>query len=260
MNLAAITELLEPAVNQKEDAVLRARALWQLTRAYAKAGKVHGSLSGTLADPDPRFQVLGIRLLKDLYGLTNEGLAKIVDFAGKQNASPAVLRECLIALRDVEPPLAKDALYKLMKRYNGKDRFYLEAIGIAVGPDQARRDVLLADFGEQFPDWNEKVANLIWELRPPQVLPRLEQRLFDTATPTVQRSQIVDILASSADAGGGKILLRVLQAGAPAEVRDRILANLKQFLPGKWRDLRTGQAQSGSLLLNSYQVSWLSLG
>ena len=55
------------------------------------------------------------------------------------------------------------------------------------------------------------MANLVWELRPPQVLPRLEKRLFDAATPTAQRGQIVDIVASSADVSGGKVLLTVLQ-------------------------------------------------
>ena len=42
-------------------------------------------------------------------------------------------------------------------------------------------------------------------------------------------------------------MLKVLQAGAPAEVRDRILANLKQFLPGKWRDLQQSPEFSQTL-------------
>ena len=63
-------------------------------------------------------------------------------------------------------------IYELAKKYDGKDRFYLEAIGIAVGHhDKARRDIILADFDKQFPEWNDKVADLVWELRPPAMMP-----------------------------------------------------------------------------------------
>ena len=51
--------------------------------------------------------------------------------------------------------------------YDGHDRFYLAAIGIAVGSDPKRREIILADFDKQFPEWNDKVADLVWELRPP---------------------------------------------------------------------------------------------
>jgi putative heme-binding domain-containing protein len=180
-----------------------------------------------------------------------------------RDPSAAVRRDLLLSLRDVDPTLAKPLILTLAKQYDGKDRFYLEAIGIAVGhSDEARRELslgdfneeqevlrrtsqrqlrrglLLAHFDEQFPAWNDQVANLIWELRPAQVLPRLEKRLFDASTPPLQRSQIVDIIASSPDVSSGKTLLTVLEAGVPPEVRERILRNLKQSLPGKWRSLR----------------------
>src|SRR5262249_20977997 len=103
----------------------------------------------------------------------------------------------------------------------------------------------LADFAKQFPEWDEKVANLIWELRPPQVVPLLEKRLVDRKLPAQQRAQIVDIVASSADPGAGKVLLQSLQADTPAQVRERILANLKLFLPGKWKNLRQSTELGG---------------
>src|SRR5207249_81754 len=125
--------------------------------------------------------------------------------------SAAVRRDVLLSLRDLEATAAKPLILELAKRYDGTDRFYLEAIGIAVSHnDQARREIILADFDEQFPEWNEKVANLVWELRPPQLLPRLEKRLADAATPSRQRSQLVDIVAAPPDASGGHLLLKVL--------------------------------------------------
>ena len=50
----------------------------------------------------------------------------------------------------------------LLKHYDGKDRFYMSAIGIMVGTDPRRREIVLADFEQNCPEWNEKVADLVW--------------------------------------------------------------------------------------------------
>jgi putative membrane-bound dehydrogenase-like protein len=157
---------------------------------------------------------------------------------------PMVFREMALALQTLEPERAAKLFFPLAKLYDGKDRFYLAALGIAVGTDPKRREDILADFDKHFPDWNERTANLIWELRPPSVMPRLEQKLFDAATPAAQRAQIVDILAGSDDVAAGRLLVRVLGEESAPDVRQRIVSHLKLFLPGKWRDLR-GHAEMG---------------
>jgi hypothetical protein len=79
---------------------------------------------------------------------------------------------------------------ELAKKYDGKDRFYLEAIGIAVSHfDMTPRNVILAGFDKEFPEWNDKVADLVWELQPPLVLPTLGKRLADKSL-TPARSAI----------------------------------------------------------------------
>ncbi|MHB1423519.1 MAG: PVC-type heme-binding CxxCH protein [Gemmataceae bacterium] len=154
------------------------------------------------------------------------------------SAQPSVRREILLGLRSTAPEWAKKLIVDLAKQYDGKDRFYLEAIGIAVGHDPQRREIILADFAKHFPEWNEQVAGLAWELRPPSMMPVLEKRLVDGKVPAAQRAQIVDILAASDDKEAGVSLLKVLRSDPPTEVRDKLLDNLKQFLPGKWRNLR----------------------
>src|SRR5260370_20702222 len=156
-------------------------------------------------------------------------------------------REMLLGLRDEDPTNTKPLILTLAKRYDGKDRFYLEAIGIAVGRDPKRREMILADFDKEFPEWNQKVANLIWELRPPKAMARLQKHLEDPGTPTEQRGQIVDIIASFDDKSGGKILLQELKSDLPQAVLKRIADNLKQSLPEKWRDLRQTKEFAGAL-------------
>src|SRR5207245_132142 len=120
---------------------------------------------------------------------------QIRDLADSES-SPAVCREILLAMRHLEAEHANWTILKLAKKYDGKDRFYLEAIGIAVGRDPKRREIILADFDKEFPEWNQKVANLTWELRPPKSMARLQKLVQDPATPAEQRVKVVDIIAS----------------------------------------------------------------
>src|SRR5207245_8730403 len=53
--------------------------------------------------------------------------------------SPAVQREALLAMRDFDAATVRQAILSLAKQYDGKDRFYLEAIGIAVGHHDQKR-------------------------------------------------------------------------------------------------------------------------
>lgn len=228
----AIAWLESAAINKKEP-VLRARALWQLGRmGFLRL------LGAAMLDPDPRFRMLAIRIYRDLYDFTPEQYEADWQKALLKDPSAAVSREALLALRDADPAKARPLIIDLAKLYDGKDRFYLEAIGIAVGHhDKKRRVVILDDFEKAFPGWNEQIANLVWELRPPSVLPGLPKRLADKMLPAEQGGLIVDILASTPDSSGGKSLLSALQADIAPDTRDRIVFNLKRFLAGKWRDL-----------------------
>ncbi|HEY7329827.1 MAG TPA: PVC-type heme-binding CxxCH protein [Gemmataceae bacterium] len=231
------------------------KALLLLRKAWAQTGTPAWFHVGG----NPLVDQAGIRMWKDQFGRLSEikqvtpdnrdkftqQVVPIPDLGREtliqryaSSEDPAVRRELLVALRDSDPTFATKWINELAKRYDGKDRFYLEAIGIAIGHDPKRRDIILADFAKQFPEWNDQVAGLVWELQPPSMMPVLEKRLFDAKMPTPQRAQIVDILAASDDTKTGALLLNVLRSGPPAEVRDKVLDNLKQFLPGKWRNLR----------------------
>jgi putative membrane-bound dehydrogenase-like protein len=224
-------EILFKAGFQHENLWLRARAMWQMVRLGMEAVPA----TEALRDKDERFRVLSRRLFARPADPVVRNLDALELFL--QDKSCAVLRESLLALRDKGPVGVAGPIFELAKRYDGKDRFYLEAIGIAVGSDPKRREIILADFDKEFPEWNQKVANLIWELRPPKTMARLQKHLEDAATPSEQRSQIVDIIASYEDLSCGKILLEQLKSNPPQTVRNHILDTLKQSLPGKWRSL-----------------------
>ena len=162
--------------------------------------------------------------------------------------TPAIGRELLIALRNFEDVLTvKAVLYSLAKSYDGQDHFYRAALNIACGTDPARRDAILADFDKHFPEWNDKVADLVWELRPKSVLPRLGKLLADPKLTAAQKARVVDILATSDELAAGVTMLDVLKSDAAPEMKARAIESLKLFLPTKWKTLQTGKELASAL-------------
>jgi hypothetical protein len=151
-------------------------------------------------------------------------------------------------LRTVErPDLISQSFYPLAKLYDGQDIFYRAALDIACGTDSARRAAILADFDKQFPEWNDKVADLVWELRPKSVLPRLGKLLADPKLTPAQKGRIVDILATSEHPGAGQTMLDVLKSDAAPEVKAQAIENLKLFLPTKWKALQSGKELAAAI-------------
>lgn len=194
------------------------------------------------------FDALIIRTIKAVDGKYLMGTPELIaQFEKKPPRTIVLARETLLTLRDENAEKVKKFIFALAKLYDGKDRFYLEAIGIAVGHDPKRREIILGDFAKHFPKWNDRVAGLVWELRPSSMMPVLEKRLIDAKVPVAQRAQIVDILAASEGKEAGASLLKVLRSDVPAEVRDKVLDNLKQILPDKWLNLRDSKELKESI-------------
>jgi putative membrane-bound dehydrogenase-like protein len=235
--------ILRTAISQKDNRWLRARAMWQMAHLGVRINDFTAMCDSTANasdSKDPRFVVLAIQISKDyLRGTAFELRIDKTLLDLLEISSPVVRREILLAARGVDASEVKPVIYDLAKQYDGKDRFYLAAIGIAVGHhDKKRREIILADFEKHFPEWNDKVADLVWELQPPSVMPKLGKRLSDKSLNGAQRGRIIDILAVANYSDGGKVILEALQSELPAEMRTKALASLKQLLPNKWRGLR----------------------
>src|SRR5262249_22111799 len=144
---------------------------------------------------------------------STRALAKLKDVEGvisRLYSQITTARELLITMRALEPSLVARLFYSFARLYDGQDHFYRAALNIACGNDPKRRDAILADFDKHFPEWNDKVADLVWELRPKSVLPRLEKLLGDDKLTAAQKGRIVDILAVYEDPATGKSLLTLL--------------------------------------------------
>ncbi len=146
-------------------------------------------------------------------------------------------REAALLLPKLPPEDVRPHFYALAKLYDGSDHFYRAALNIACGTDPARREAILADFDKHFPQWNDKVADLVWELRPPAMLPRLGTLLADPRLTAAQKGRLLEIIAVYDTPAAGQTVLDVLRGPSQRDVKQRAIGLLRTFLPTKWRGL-----------------------
>lgn len=238
-NIEQAQDILNGPATQTNDLALRGRAVLctrTLAGLFASIRQGVDTLGGDYPD---RIKALPIRALAypmgengvHVFSFSENGLKAIATL-------PVMQREVLLLAAKVPADKAIPVIYPLAKLYDGQDHFFRAALNIACGTDPARRDAILADFDKHFPEWNDRVADLVWELRPKSVLPRLGRLLTDAKLTATQKARIVDILAASDDPKAGQTMLTVLKGDAAPEVKARALAQLRSFLPTKWSGLR----------------------
>ena len=172
MGLEAEPALLE--LYHDENPRLRARALWLL-------GKIEGRgehyVAQALADADADLSITAIRLAKQL-GLSPSVACDRV----AEDPSPAVRRELAIALRFDDSPAMPSVWAKLAAAHDGKDRWYLEALGI--GSDLRASECFEAWLSEVSGDWNTPAGrDIVWRTRAPQAAEALVNLIADESLP-----------------------------------------------------------------------------
>lgn len=109
--------------------------------------------------------------------------------------SAAVRREVAIALRDVPYDECKFMLLNLVKGYDGQDRWYLDALGKAA---DGKEEALFFNIRQTLPqnpaDWDQRAANLVWELHPPSAVPLLKKRAESANLTAEAREQAITAL------------------------------------------------------------------
>lgn len=159
----AVIEFVKAA---HENLTLTARGIWvlaQLERSTAKELLQHS---------DPQIRIVAYRALRHASPEDILGPAALL----ATDASPAVRREVALSLRDVPYEKCQPILKELFARYEGKDRYYLEALGTAVtGKEkEAYRDLVATDH-ESPAKWNQVTKQLAWRLHPPQAIAALDE-------------------------------------------------------------------------------------
>ena len=120
---------------------------------------IKNDVEAALKDPDADIRITGLRIAREL-GLDLIPYVKML----VADASAQVRRECAIALRHNESPAAPKLWAALAQQHDGKDRWYLEALGLAMDKqDDKFFDAWLAEVGQ---GWNTLAGrDIVWRSR-----------------------------------------------------------------------------------------------
>jgi putative heme-binding domain-containing protein len=205
---------------------------------------------GALRDPDARFRVLGLRVLlrtgADVVAASQPLL---------HDPSSQVRREILLHLRDprsMAPPYLVGAQLQaapavietwvaLAKQYDAKDRWYLEALGIAA---RGREEAIYAQLRAQRAGITPAAFNqLLVELRPKTALPDLIAAVNDRTADVSQRLQALDALGSMQwPEAASAVEALVASDATPRPIVERGFRHYSRQLFSMWPDARKSAA------------------
>ena len=167
------------------DARQRARALHLLARINGSEAKYIGA---ALKDNDADIRITGLRIARE------RGL-DVIPFVKQLVAdnSAAVRRECAIALRHHTSSEVPKLWAQLAQKHDGKDRWYLEALGISADKNEAACFAAWqAAVGEK---WNTAAGrDIIWRSRVPAAATMLAKIATDKATKEEEKARYIRAL------------------------------------------------------------------
>jgi putative membrane-bound dehydrogenase-like protein len=155
----------------------RARAAWLL--ADVQDG-MESLLPLLYRDTTAELRELALRMARQYPGEDNELLLSLIERAA-ESSEPALLREAALGLRHLVGERADRLYAELANKYDGNDRWYLEALGIAADLHATDRYAAWLATG---PDLDTPAArDLIWRSRAPGAVEEYERILAASEDP-----------------------------------------------------------------------------
>jgi hypothetical protein len=178
LGAAAEKELL--TLWKGNDVRQRARVLQLLTRIPGRAEKY---LDEAAYDSSADIRMCALRIA---HGIKTDVIRYVKILAHDPNAQ--VRREAAIALRHSSAPEAAELWAELALQHDGKDRWYLEALGIGAYRNEEKYfQAWLAKAGS---NWNSAGGrDIVWRSRAPSAAAYLSKLIADPATPEKARAR-----------------------------------------------------------------------
>lgn len=206
----------------------RARATWLLAQLGPKGV---AEVEGLLKDNDPNLRITAFRALRQVQ-------PDILAYARQlsKDPSPAVRREVAVALRDLPFEKTKDLALALAEQYDGQDRWYLEALGLALAGKEAQAYPLLqASLGGEPLRWSPQFEGLAWRLHPVAAVDAFKARALSAQLSEEQRKQAMVAIGFTKDQKAADAMTELTKSSLP-EVRERALWWLQYRHGNEWAD------------------------
>ncbi|MGB0582205.1 MAG: PVC-type heme-binding CxxCH protein, partial [Limisphaerales bacterium] len=201
---------------------IAARAVWLMPFLGPKGRQM---AQDRLKHKAPEQRLLAFRALRNAH-------ADILTLSKHMVNDPdsAIRREVAVALRNVSR--AKLSLVvNLLEQYDGKDRVYLEACGLAAEGIEAQAWKKLQQDSPL--RWTEAFARITWRLQPEAALPALLQRARSEKLTDAERKLAVDTIAFTRTKSASQAMAELLDA--KGLVKDLATAWMLNRAGGEWR-------------------------
>lgn len=228
------------AMYQSDDPILRARVLWLLGKE-----RNHGleTLLEVARDEAPAFRVQAVRLLAD----RGPDALFQADWL-QEDPNPMVRRQVLLELRRFPDSLTLDNwLIALALHYDGQDRFYREAIGIAFQNRESWGfERLAAALGNR---WDERLSGLALQLHPGEAQALAETALHNDMLGTTPRLAAIDVLDAIGTTASGEVLVALVEdPETPVALFKHTLHHLARDAGNDWREVTGGESMDAMLV------------
>lgn len=233
------------ALLKDDNAYIAARAAWLLAQMGEEGvAQVKPWLESKSEDQ----RIVSVRALNRAGRLSGDLIGKML-----RDPSAAVRRELALMLGNGPPRIVGVPLLILAQQFDGKDRAYLEAIGLGcAGFEDYAYDALCPDKPAA---WTDAQAWIAWRLHPPAAVEAFKTRALDTALTEDQRKLMLTGLAfvKSREAAGAMIEL--------ANTKDFPLKDLAKWwlLNRKGNDWQSYDVESGMKALGLYDPAKVKL-
>lgn len=222
----AIEEVKE--VLKDENPYHQARAIWLLSNMGTEGIK---TVEKQLEADNPNLRLTAFRALR-------QAKPDILAYAQKLSTDPsaAVLREVAVAMRDLPLDEVEEILIELASRHQGEDRYYVEALGLAMdGKEEEIFPALRQELGAEPLDWDPGFEDLTWRLHPIQAINSLKVRAISEQLSDAQRQKAVTALGFINDQKAVNAMQEIAASNI-AGVKDQALWWLRYRRNNDWND------------------------
>lgn len=222
----AVAEVLEDS-----NPYIASRAIWLLPYLGERG---RAKLDSLIADNDAANRLTAFRAIR-----RTDGAIDSAPYARKlaTDSAPEIRAEAAVAMRYAKFEDAREVLVNVATRYDGRDRSYLELLGIGAGHHAAALWAALErEMKPGAPEaWSDQFAFLTWRLMPEAAVPALKARAAAARLGAGQRKLAVDSLAFIKSKASATALMDLAAEGSP--VREQALWWLKNRSEGEWKSL-----------------------
>jgi putative membrane-bound dehydrogenase-like protein len=211
---SAVKELLK-----HENPYIKARALWLLPHLGAEGLSI---VDAHLKDKDAQVRIAAYRALQRV----NKHMSHAAKLA--KDTSPAVRREIALSLRDVSFDKSESMLIDIAKAHDGKDRWYLEALGTGATFHEAKLYAALDKIiGGPALKWDARFADIAWRLHPPAALDAFAARAKSESIDEKERIRMLTAIAFTPGLKAADAMLELSMMGSTEK-------NTKVIEMAKW--------------------------